>query len=98
MTLEATVIWYLIEVLLFSLDNSDWGRDGDFIPTRWESIQETVRCLIEEKLRANQESTLGLMTMAGSRVDLLATLCRDDSRLYATIQSIKLGNYLLFDL
>ncbi len=74
-----------------SVDNSDWGRNGDFHPTRWDSLQETARLLCESKLSANRESTVGLMTMGGRRVNLLATPCADDGRLVTSLQSIKLG-------
>lgn len=73
------------------MDNSDWGRNGDFPPSRWESLQETVRLLFEAKLQANRESTVGMLTMAGPRVDVLATPCADDGRLQTVIQGVKLS-------
>ena len=93
MTLEATMIWYhhIFSYRKNSMDNSDWGRNGDFPPTRWESVQETVRLLFEAKLQANRESTVGILTMAGSRIDILATPCTDDSRLLSVIQGVKLS-------
>lgn len=72
------------------MDATDWGRNGDFLPTRWEATQETVRLLFESKLQANRENMVGILTMAGPRIDMLATLCGDDSRLNAVIQHVKL--------
>lgn len=74
-----------------SMDSTDWGRNGDFPPTRWESTQETVRLLFESKLQANGENMVGLLTMSETRLEMLATLCADDSRLNAVIQNVKLG-------
>lgn len=75
------------------MDNSDWGRNGDFAPTRWESIQEAVQVLVQGKLSLNQESAVGMLTMAGKRVELLATPCRDESRLTSTIQRVNISEY-----
>jgi len=72
------------------MDNTDWGRNGDFHPTRWESVQEAVRLIFEAKLQANRESTVGLLTMSAAKIDVLATPCADDSRLLSVIQNAKL--------
>lgn len=34
---------------------------------------------------------VGVLTMAGSRVDVLATPCRDESRLATSIQGARIG-------
>ena len=73
------------------MDNSDWGRNGDFPPTRWDSTMEAVRLLFESKLQANRESMVGMLTMAGPRIDMLATLCADDMNLNASMQKVRLG-------
>jgi len=73
------------------MDNTDWGRNGDFPPTRWDSVQETVRLLFESKLQANNENMVGLLTMSERKINMLATLCADDSRLNTVIQTVKLG-------
>jgi 26S proteasome regulatory subunit N10 len=73
------------------MDNTDWGRNGDFPPTRWDSVQETVRLLFESKLQANGENMVGLLTMSERKIDMLATLCADDSRLNNVIHNAKLG-------
>lgn len=48
----------------FSVDNSEWMRNGDLAPTRLQSQQEAVNLVIQCKLRANPESGVGLLSMA----------------------------------
>ena len=46
------------------LDNSEWMRNGDFVPTRIEQQFDAFSRVADAKLR-HPESMLGLMTMAG---------------------------------
>eukprot|EP00826_Nyctotherus_ovalis_P027377 TRINITY_DN213_c0_g3_i1.p3 TRINITY_DN213_c0_g3~~TRINITY_DN213_c0_g3_i1.p3 ORF type:complete len:279 (-),score=53.27 TRINITY_DN213_c0_g3_i1:47-883(-) len=73
------------------MDNSEWGRNGDFEPTRWGATREAVRLLYEIKLQANSENSIGILTMAGDRPDLLATPCADEIRLLAIIEDLKIS-------
>ncbi len=36
MSLEATMILYIFDYII-RLDNSDYARNGDYLPTRWEA-------------------------------------------------------------
>lgn len=49
------------------MDNSDWSRNGDYIPTRWESQVDAVGILANAKFNAHAENVVGLMTMAGKQ-------------------------------
>jgi len=49
------------------MDNSEWSRNGDFAPTRWESQQDAANIICEAKTQQNPETTLGVMQMAGRR-------------------------------
>jgi len=64
MPLEATVI---------CVDNSEHNRNGDFAPSRWDSQEDAARLLVQAKTQQNPESTLGLVAMAGKRVDVKLT-------------------------
>jgi carbonic anhydrase len=53
--------------ILNSLDNSEWSRNGDFAPSRWDSEQDAANIICEAKTQQNPENTLGIMAYAGRR-------------------------------
>lgn len=46
------------------MDNSEYMRNGDLVPTRFQCQQEAIRLLIQSKLRSNPENVVGLLSMA----------------------------------
>lgn len=56
MPLEATVI---------VIDNSEYMRNGDYVPTRFEAQSDAVTTVFGHKVDSNPENTVGLMSMAG---------------------------------
>ncbi len=73
MPLESTIIWWeRIDIKgfwafcfgNFSVDNSDFMRDGDFIPTRMQAQQDAVSLIFHAKTRSNPENNVGLLTLA----------------------------------
>lgn len=50
--------------IIFSVDNSEWMRNGDFAPTRLQCQQDAVNLVLQCKLRANPENAVGLIAMA----------------------------------
>ena len=49
MSLEATVV---------CVDNSEWTRNGDFAPSRWQAQADAVNLLAGAKTQANPENTV----------------------------------------
>jgi 26S proteasome regulatory subunit N10 len=49
---------------IFSIDNSDFMRDGDFIPTRMQAQQDAVSLIFHAKTRSNPENNVGLLTLS----------------------------------
>ena len=66
---------------VFSVDNSEWTRNGDYAPTRFSAQSEAVSYLANAKLQENQESSVGLMTMAGARIQVLISPGREPGQL-----------------
>lgn len=64
-----------------SVDNSEWTRNGDYAPTRFSAQCEAVSYLANAKLQENQESSVGLMTMAGARIQVLISPGREPGQL-----------------
>lgn len=51
-------------LLIFSVDNSDYMRNGDFVPTRLQAQQDAVNLVCHSKTRSNPENNVGLLTLA----------------------------------
>ena len=51
--------------LVFSVDNSEWTRNGDYSPSRLEAAKETSNFMASRKLIDNVENCVGVMTMGG---------------------------------
>lgn len=58
--IKATLKW----CFLFSVDNSEYMRNGDFLPTRLQAQQDAVNIVCHSKTRSNPENNVGLITMA----------------------------------
>ena len=82
MVLEATII---------CIDNSDWTRNGDYFPSRFQTQIEAANLIIENRCENNPENSLGIMTMAGKRVEMISTLTNDESRLLGSMSNIQLN-------
>ena len=54
----------LLHNTIVSVDNSDWMRNGDFIPNRLQAQQEAVNVICRMKQSQNAENTVGLLTLA----------------------------------
>lgn len=50
--------------LRFSVDNSEYMRNGDFLPTRLQAQQDAVNIVCHSKTRSNPENNVGLITLA----------------------------------
>ncbi len=51
-------------VFYFSVDDSDYMRNGDFVPTRMAAMQDAVNIVCHTKTRSNPENNVGLLTLA----------------------------------
>jgi 26S proteasome regulatory subunit N10 len=56
------LVFFYLEI--FSIDNSDFMRDGDFIPTRMQAQQDAVSLIFHAKTRSNPENNVGLLTLS----------------------------------
>ena len=48
------------------LDNSEYMRNGDYVPTRLEAQHDAANLLANHKTQSNPESTVGVVAMAGT--------------------------------
>lgn len=90
--MEATVLVYdaSFPYCPFSLDNSDWSRNGDYHPNRFDAQREAAMSIFSAKTREHVESAVGIVLMAA------------EARLHETHSSSTLlvaptGNLRLFE-
>ena len=62
---------------LICIDNSDWTRNGDYVPNRFQAQISAANIIIENRCETNPENTMGIMATAGKRVEMIATLTND---------------------
>ncbi len=55
---------YFITTESFSIDNSEWMRNGDFAPSRLQVQDDAVNAVCRMKTRQNVENSVGLLTLA----------------------------------
>lgn len=79
----------VLESTMICVDNSDFMRNGDFIPTRLQAQQDAVNLVCQCKTRANPENNVGLLTMAGKRIEVLNTLTAEAGRIMAKLHQVE---------
>ncbi|KAJ1518077.1 hypothetical protein HMI54_002722 [Coelomomyces lativittatus] len=55
----------VLEATMLVIDNSEWMRNGDFVPSRSQAQADAVNLLFNIKTQSHPENAVGLMTMAG---------------------------------
>lgn len=87
------LILFILNVV-FSVDNSDFMRNGDFTPTRLQAQHDAVNFLCHIKRNANPENTVGLISLANTEV--LCTLTSDVNKLINRLHGIQLKGDIKF--
>ena len=80
-----------LEAVVICLDNSEFNRNGDFRPSRFDCQQEAANYISEAKLQQNPETTIGAMSIAGIRVDVRMTQTMDIGELNQAINGIQIS-------
>ncbi len=52
------------ESIMFILDNSNWARNGDYFPNRWDCQINSLQLIVEHK-GCNPENSMGLLLLGG---------------------------------
>ena len=58
------------EATIILIDNSEYMRNGDYQPTRFDAQSDAVNSVFQAKTDSNPENLVGLMTMAGKGCEL----------------------------
>jgi len=77
----------VLESTIICVDNSEYMRNGDFLPTRLQAQQDAVGLITQSKLRSNPESNVGLLTLSG--LEVLVTLTTDSGKVLAKLHAMQ---------
>jgi len=77
----------VLESTMICVDNSEYMRNGDFLPSRLQAQQDAVNMVCHSKTRSNPESNVGLLTLANTKV--LATLTTDAGRILSKLHQVQ---------
>ncbi|XP_064630340.1 26S proteasome non-ATPase regulatory subunit 4-like [Lineus longissimus] len=77
----------VLESTMICVDNSDFMRNGDFLPTRLQAQQDAVNLVCHSKTRSNPENNVGLLTLA--KTEVLATLTTDVGRILSKLHQVQ---------
>ncbi|WWC67306.1 uncharacterized protein I206_101214 [Kwoniella pini CBS 10737] len=80
-----------LESCMLVLDNSEYMRNGDYAPTRFQAQAEAVSTVFTAKTDSNPESAVGLMTMAGKSPSLLVTPTNDLGKLLSSLSKVQIS-------
>lgn len=80
---------------MICVDNSEWMRNGDFLPSRFDVQRDAINLLFNAKLNGHPENSVGLVSMAEGR-EVLATLTSDVGRLMNRMHGLKMGGAVEF--
>ncbi|ELK35338.1 26S proteasome non-ATPase regulatory subunit 4 [Myotis davidii] len=70
------------------MDNSEYMRNGDFLPTRLQAQQDAVNIVCHPKTRSNPENNMGLITLAND-CEVLTTLTPDTGRILSKLHTVQ---------
>uniref|UniRef100_A0A5S6QD32 26S proteasome non-ATPase regulatory subunit 4 n=1 Tax=Trichuris muris TaxID=70415 RepID=A0A5S6QD32_TRIMR len=77
----------VLESTMICVDSSEFMRNGDFFPSRLEVEREGINLLVQCKLRANPENTVGLLGMTDVS-EVLSTLTQDSGRIFMKLHQL----------
>jgi len=80
----------VLESTIICVDNSEFMRNGDFIPSRLHAQQDAVQLVCNAKTRSNPENNIALMSMAAEEhPKVYSTFTTDVNRIISHLSQIQ---------
>lgn len=73
------------------MDNSDFTRNGDYTPTRFESQTDAVNLVCGAKTNQNPENSVGVLTTSGDHIEVKITPTSDLGKIVSELAKIRVG-------
>lgn len=86
----------MLEATMIVIDNSEFTRNGDYAPTRFQAQLEALQVVFQSKIRSNPENTVGLLASGGTGPEVLSTLTADYGKILSGIHSTSIHGELHF--
>ncbi|KAG0675355.1 hypothetical protein C6P40_001541 [Pichia californica] len=88
----------VLEATMVIIDNSEYMRNGDYTPSRYQAQLDTVEIIFRRKTNSNPENVVGLMTMSGDSPIVLSNLTTNYGQILSGLHSSKIeGQSKLID-
>lgn len=82
----------VLESVMICLDNSEAMRNGDYSPNRFDAMVEAVNEIANAKLNDNAETTVGVLSMANTGIEVHVAPTRSLGAIMTTIQKeVRIG-------
>ncbi|KAG6551755.1 hypothetical protein Mapa_006846 [Marchantia paleacea] len=81
----------VLEATMICIDNSEWMRNGDYAPTRFQAQADAVNLICGAKTQSNPENTVGVLTLAGKGVRVLVTPTSDLGKILSCMHGLDIG-------
>jgi len=81
----------VLEATMVCMDNSEWMRNGDYLPTRFQAQADAVNLICGAKTQSNPENTVGVLTMAGKGPRVLITPTNDLGKILQALHGLEVG-------
>ncbi|KAL1659706.1 hypothetical protein GGF50DRAFT_107219 [Schizophyllum commune] len=78
-----------LEATMMVIDNSEFMRNGDYAPTRFDAQADAVNIVFQTKIDSNPENTVGVMSMAGKGPEVLVTHSKDLGQILQAIHKTR---------
>lgn len=83
----------VLEACMVIIDNSEYMRNGDYTPSRYQAQLDTVEIIFRRKTNENPENVVGLMSNGGSSSLFLSNLTSDYGQILSGLHGSKIeGN------
>ncbi|KAI6039209.1 hypothetical protein EDC04DRAFT_2568623 [Pisolithus marmoratus] len=85
-----------LEATMMIVDNSEYMRNGDYMPSRFEAQADAVNTIVQTKIDSNPENTVGVMTMAHKGPEVLVTHSKELGQVIKGLHtaSLNMGGYI----
>ncbi|XP_023539937.1 26S proteasome non-ATPase regulatory subunit 4 homolog [Cucurbita pepo subsp. pepo] len=81
----------VLEATMICMDNSEWMRNGDYAPSRFQAQSDAISLICGAKTQSNPENTVGVLTMAGKGVRVLVTPTSDLGKILGCMHGLEIG-------
>lgn len=82
-----------LESTIICVDNSEYMRNGDYMPNRLQAQQDAVNTICRFKLRSNPENNVGLVTLSHN-AEIVTTLTSDVSKILTNLHRVQPGGLM----